>query len=277
MNQSTAADYTTFTVLPDSPNPLTGSDEAAISGGLGHLRQLGLEDLRLIHGLIPGGLAPVPTNVAAAPDTNAIRLSWASVPNAQFYALYRSRSSGGPYIRTATTTVSAYTDLNVSAGIIYYYVVRSCDGMSLSGNSAEVNASPVAGSSSGSLLAQATPTPISTTATPTILLASSNNTVTPQSSTSLNPLSSLKAPTSLRATAGKSCVTLSFAASSGAQSYTIYRSTNRGGPYSPIGASTTHRYIDTAVKSHTKYYYLVRASAGDLTSTNSVQASAIPR
>jgi len=64
------------------------------------------------------------------------------VVNAKFYTIYRSKISGGPYAKIATTTSTKYADRNVIAGITYYYVVSSCDGFNLSTNSQQASANP---------------------------------------------------------------------------------------------------------------------------------------
>ncbi|OAI52842.1 hypothetical protein AYO44_16410 [Planctomycetaceae bacterium SCGC AG-212-F19] len=85
-------------------------------------------------------------------------------------------------------------------------------------------------------------------------------------------------PTGLAAVAGNAQVLLAWAASSGATSYNIYRSTTSGGegatPYR-TGVTTTS-FTDTGLANGTTYYYQVSAvnSAGE--SAKSGEASAIP-
>ncbi len=85
------------------------------------------------------------------------------------------------------------------------------------------------------------------------------------------------APANLSATAGNGAVTLSWTASSGADSYAVQRSTASGGPYTTIAANvTTPNYSDTGLTNGTIYYYVVSASNSAGTSANSAQASAEP-
>jgi hypothetical protein len=77
LNQAIATNYTTFTVLPDTPSPLTGADYASISSGLDHLRQLGLEDLKLIRGFLPATLSIELTN-------QEFTVTWNSAPGATY-------------------------------------------------------------------------------------------------------------------------------------------------------------------------------------------------
>jgi cellulose 1,4-beta-cellobiosidase len=85
------------------------------------------------------------------------------------------------------------------------------------------------------------------------------------------------APTALTAAAGNAQITLSWAASPGAASYTVKRATTSGGPYTAVATGVTAAgYINTGLTNGTTYYYVVSAvnSAGE--SANSVQASATP-
>jgi lysyl endopeptidase len=83
------------------------------------------------------------------------------------------------------------------------------------------------------------------------------------------------APTGLTAgTASASQINLSWTGSSGATSYTVLRSTTSGGPYSSVGTSATTSFSNTGLSCNTTYYYVVTASNGSCSSTNSAQAQA---
>jgi len=86
------------------------------------------------------------------------------------------------------------------------------------------------------------------------------------------------APANLSASAGNAQATLSWAASSGATSYTVKRATTSGGPYTNVATNVTATsYTNTGLTNGTTYYYVVSAvnSAGQ--SANSAQASATPQ
>nr|WP_246070607.1 glycoside hydrolase family 6 protein [Paenibacillus kobensis] len=86
------------------------------------------------------------------------------------------------------------------------------------------------------------------------------------------------APASLTATAGNAQVALSWAASSGATSYTVKRATTSGGPYTNVATNVTATsYTNTGLTNGTTYYYVVSASNSAGTSANSAQASATPQ
>jgi xyloglucan-specific exo-beta-1,4-glucanase len=85
------------------------------------------------------------------------------------------------------------------------------------------------------------------------------------------------APTGLTATAGNAQVALSWAASSGATSYNVLRSTVSGSGYATVttGVATTS-YTNTGLTNGTAYYFVVQAVSSGGTSGNSNQASATP-
>jgi len=58
------------------------------------------------------------------------------------YDFYRSTTSGGPYsqVNVSPMSLCGFTDTIVSNGTTYYYVARSFDSVTLSGNSNQVTA-----------------------------------------------------------------------------------------------------------------------------------------
>lgn len=83
-------------------------------------------------------------------------------------------------------------------------------------------------------------------------------------------------PSGLTATAGIGQVTLAWASSSGATSYTISRATISGGPFSAIGTSTSTSFTDNSVTNGTTYYYVVSASNAAGASAGSAATAATP-
>jgi fibronectin type 3 domain-containing protein len=86
------------------------------------------------------------------------------------------------------------------------------------------------------------------------------------------------APASLAATAGNGQVGLSWAASSGATSYNVYRGTSAGGQSAtPIATGITGTsYTNTGLSNGTTYFYKVAAVNASGTSAYSNEASATP-
>jgi len=85
------------------------------------------------------------------------------------------------------------------------------------------------------------------------------------------------APTKLSATVGTMQVTLSWAASKGATSYDVYRSTTPGGEATPIAATGGPSFIDTGLTNGTTYYYQVAALNNSGTSGLSSEINATPQ
>ena len=85
------------------------------------------------------------------------------------------------------------------------------------------------------------------------------------------------APTGLTATAGIAQIALTWTGSSGATSYTLYRSTSSGGETSYKTGLTSTSYTDTGLTNGTTYYYQVAAVNSAGTSGKSGQASATPK
>ncbi|MEO6477602.1 autotransporter-associated beta strand repeat-containing protein [Luteolibacter sp.] len=82
------------------------------------------------------------------------------------------------------------------------------------------------------------------------------------------------APTGLIATGGNASASLTWSASSGASSYTVWRSQTSGGGYTPQGSATATNYNDTSLEDGTTCYYVVTASNPGGASGNSNESSA---
>lgn len=61
----------------------------------------------------------------ASSGYNSVLASWAEVPVASGYELYRSTSSTGTYSLVATTTATSYNNTRLATGTTYYYKVRA--------------------------------------------------------------------------------------------------------------------------------------------------------
>ena len=111
----------------------------------------------------PGYFPDVPINLGADAGDGQVALTWAaSATGATSYNVKRSTASGGPYTTIATGVLTnSYTDLTVSNGQIYYYVV-SAVGANESPNSGEVKDLP---SSSTVVLDNAAASGVTTTGT----------------------------------------------------------------------------------------------------------------
>ncbi len=88
----------------------------------------------------------VPGKPVAVNGEQQISLSWEPASGANTYNVKRSASMGGPYTTIASVATTSYTDLNLTNGTAYYYVVSSMGNTKESGNSPEAFGVP--GSSS---------------------------------------------------------------------------------------------------------------------------------
>jgi probable HAF family extracellular repeat protein len=75
---------------------------------------------------LPAAPAP-PTNLTATGGKKKVTLAWkASVSGVTLTRIYRSFTSGGPYsLRATVNSGTSYTDLSVSTGRTYFYVVTA--------------------------------------------------------------------------------------------------------------------------------------------------------
>jgi hypothetical protein len=79
---------------------------------------------------------------ATAVGTQRIDLLWSAVSGATEYHVYRSTAAGGPYTQVASVATTSHSDLGLTGGVTYYYVVRAYNGCE-SGNSNEASATAV--------------------------------------------------------------------------------------------------------------------------------------
>ncbi|HVE41961.1 MAG TPA: LamG domain-containing protein [Planctomycetota bacterium] len=84
-----------------------------------------------------------PSSLGASAGSGAVQLTWTAAAGASAYTLKRGLVAGGPYSTLATVPSpgTTYTDTNVSAGTVYYYVVTTV-GVNESGVSNESSAVP---------------------------------------------------------------------------------------------------------------------------------------
>ena len=90
----------------------------------------------------PAASMTAPSNVTAKTGKGQVQLTWSAVPGASIYNVMRSGTSGGPYAVIAKVSTTSYADEGLASATPFYYTVTSSNGMSESGNSIEVSATP---------------------------------------------------------------------------------------------------------------------------------------
>jgi hypothetical protein len=99
--------------------------------------------LQMVTNFLP--VTPVtsaPTGLVASATSSRINLSWKATPGAMSYVVKRAPTSAGTYAIIATSvTATNFSDLSVSAGMNYYYVVSALNSGGESANSATATAS----------------------------------------------------------------------------------------------------------------------------------------
>jgi fibronectin type 3 domain-containing protein len=83
-----------------------------------------------------------PTNLEATAGNARAILTWSTSSGATSYMIKRSTTSGGPYTQLAAATSPSYTDVTVSNGTTYYYVVSADNSAGDSANSTQASVTP---------------------------------------------------------------------------------------------------------------------------------------
>jgi hypothetical protein len=94
----------------------------------------------------PPFVVPTAPSLNATAGNSQVVLSWSTVGGATYYNLKRSEIAGGPYTSFANSvTDPSYTDITVTNGKTYYYIVTASNSGGESINSNEASATPQGG------------------------------------------------------------------------------------------------------------------------------------
>ena len=99
----------------------------------------------------PGGNTPPGTTIPATPSGlqasagNAqVSLTWSASTGDTTYHIKRATTTGGPYTQVSAPATAAFTDVGLTNGTTYFYVVSAVNSAGESANSPEVSARPSA-------------------------------------------------------------------------------------------------------------------------------------
>ena len=182
--------------------------------------------------------APTGLTATATGVNASVSLSWSAVAGAAGYNVYRGTVSGGPYPEITYSLVTGTSYLDAALADNKTYYYY-------------VTAVSAGGESGSSSIASAMPY-------------------------TYNPPPA--APTSLTAYPAYAQNTLTWAASVGATSYSIYRSTSSGGETMVTANATVSSspYVDTGLTNGQTYYYVIQANNYSAASVSSGEAEGTP-
>jgi len=126
---------------------LTYTDNAVTNGTTYYYTAVAANSAALSGQSNEAGAVPFapPSNLVATPSNAKVTLSWNADAGATSYNVYRGTASGSEGASPlANPTSAAYTDNTAVNGTTYYYTVAAVSKYSLSGNSNEAGATPLA-------------------------------------------------------------------------------------------------------------------------------------
>jgi fibronectin type 3 domain-containing protein len=94
----------------------------------------------------PGGTAilSTPSGLQASAGNAQVSLMWSASGGATTYHIKRATTTGGPYTQVSAPATAAFTDVGLTNGTTYFYVVSAVNSAGESANSPEVSANPSA-------------------------------------------------------------------------------------------------------------------------------------
>jgi hypothetical protein len=88
-----------------------------------------------------------PPGLAATAGNTQVSLTWNASTGASSYNIYSSTTTGGPYTEITSVTTLSYTNMGLTNGTPYYYVVTAVNSSGETGYSNQASATPTANSS----------------------------------------------------------------------------------------------------------------------------------
>ena len=144
----------------------------------------------------PVTIPPAPASLQATAGNAQVILTWTASPSATGYNVKRSTTTGGPYTKVSSPTATTFTDIGLTNGTPYFYVVTAANSAGESNPSNQATATPTA-----PLTAPPVPTALEATAGNTKISLSWNSSTTAtsyhlkRSTTSGGPYTTISSPT----------------------------------------------------------------------------------
>jgi len=92
----------------------------------------------------PSQAPAAPSGLLAAAANAQVSLTWSASATATSYNLKRGTTTGGPYKTISSPTATNFTDIGLTNGTTYFYVVTAVNSTGESANSVQASATPVA-------------------------------------------------------------------------------------------------------------------------------------
>src|SRR5258708_794389 len=91
-----------------------------------------------------GGTIPArPFGVTATPASAQVNLAWTAVSGATTYNVKRGTVTGGPYTTVSSPSAASFNDTGLTNFITYYYVISAVNSAGESANSAQISVMPI--------------------------------------------------------------------------------------------------------------------------------------
>ncbi len=126
---------------------LTATDSQFSSGNIGgatFFSSAAFDDFTVTS--LSGPPAPVPpappTGLSATPGNMQASLSWGASSGATSYNVKRATTGGGPYATIASVASTNFTNMGLTNGVTYFFVVSAVNSAGESVNSAQVSVTP---------------------------------------------------------------------------------------------------------------------------------------
>ncbi len=273
-NSASSATVSTTTLLA-APTGVVATPASASEVDLSWNAVSGATGYVVLRGSTSGG----PYTTVGTPTTTAFANTGLSAATTYFYVV---KATGGSVTSAASSEASALTMPAAPSGVV---------ATAVSSSEIDLVWTPVPGATSYVVLrATSSGGPYTAVGTPTsagfastglspgtsyfYVVEATDGSGNSANSAVASAATGVSAPTGVVATAASPTeIDLVWSAVPGATGYTVLRGTASGGPYTVVGSPSSPSFASTGLSPATTYFFVVRATAGSLTSGNSGEVS----